>query len=280
MSAPAPRALVVVSAYNQPGIDLCLAGFLRQTTSDFEVVVADDGSGPAFVARVRAFADGPARARGLAVRHVWHEDRGFRKTRILNAALREAPDNPLVVFTDGDCIPPAAFVERHLAAHGARTFAVAGAVRWSPAVSAGATPEVVASGAFEGWVGGADRRDLARRARKSRWGTWLRRKNRPKVLGLNLGVDRALLEAVNGFDERFESWGLEDDDLRDRLMRLRPRPRVRVLYGVNDVFHLWHPERGSREQSPNWPYYRTRRPVACERGLRLLPTGPVARGGG
>lgn len=273
-----PRALVVVSVYNQGlPLDLCLRGYLRQTTRDFELVVADDGSRPEVGERVRAYAEGPAAARGLRVRHVWHEDRGFRKNRILNAALRLAPENPCVIFTDGDCVPPAAFVERHLAVHGPRTLTVAGAVRLDPERTAAVTPEVVDRGAFEAWITDADRRDLAVRARKSRWGTWLRLRNRPKVLGLNMAYDRALLDAVNGFDEVYEAWGIgEDDDLRERVMRLRPRPRVVVLYGRNDVFHLWHPVRGTAQASPFRAYYRGPRPVRCLRGL--TPADPAAPG--
>jgi hypothetical protein len=110
-------------------------------------------------------------------------------------------------------------------------------------------------------------RDLRKKARQSRWGTRVRRRHRPKVLGLNMAIDRELFVALNGFDERFESWGIgEDTDLRDRAMRSRPRPRVRVLYTLNDVFHLWHPiTRGRRSEGK--PYYETSRPVRCERGL-------------
>jgi glycosyltransferase involved in cell wall biosynthesis len=262
-----PRALVVVSTYNQPSLGLCLKGYLRQTSRDFELVVADDGSKSEVGELVRRVADGPARARGLVLRHVWHEDLGFRKTRIVNQALRVSPPAPLVIFTDGDCVPPARFVERHLAAHAPRSFHVAGCVRWSKETSERLTEADVDSGAFESWITDADRRDLAIRARKSRWGTFFRRKNRPKVLGLNMAYDRALLEEANGFDERFEGWGLEDDDLRDRVMRLGPRPRVKVLYGENDVFHLWHPVRGTPQDSPNLARYRTPRPARCERGL-------------
>lgn len=262
-----PRALVVVSTYNQPSLRLCLRGYLRQTTGDFELVVADDGSRPEFVAVAQAFAEGPARERGLSVRHVWHEDLGFRKTTCVNQALRTAPRAPLVIFTDGDCVPPATFVERHVAAHAPRSFHVAGCVRWPKEVAERLSEADVDSGRFEAWVTEADRRDLARRAFKSRWGTFFRRKNRPKVLGLNMAVDRALLEEINGMDERFEGWGLEDDDLRDRLMRSRPRPALKILYGENDVFHLWHPVRGKPQDSPNLPYYRSRRPVRCEQGL-------------
>lgn len=271
-----PRALVVVSAYEQEVLGLCLEGYLRQTARDFELVVADDGSGPALGERVRAFAAGPARAAGLRVRHVWHEDRGFRKNAILNAALRLAPDNPLVIFTDADCVPPARFVERHLAAHGSRTLAVGGAVRLSAEASARVTPEVVREGSFEGWIARADRRDLAVRARKSRWGLRLRLRRWPKVLGLNMAYARGLLDEVNGFDEVYEAWGIgEDDDLCERVMRTRPRPRVAVLYGVNDVFHLWHPVRATAQASPFRAYFRSERPVACVRGLRA--SGPGGR---
>jgi glycosyltransferase involved in cell wall biosynthesis len=259
--------LVVVSTYNQPSLGLCLRGYLRQSVRDFEIVVADDGSRPEFVRVAQAFADGPARAAGLRVRHVWHEDLGFRKTKCVNLALRLAPEPPLVIFTDGDCVPPARFVERHLDAHGPRSFHVAGCVRWPKEVSERLTEALVDDGSFEGWITEADRRDLAHRAFKSRWGAFFGRKNRPKVLGLNMAVDRRLLEELNGMDERFEGWGLEDDDLRDRVMRARPRALLRVLYGANDVFHLWHPVAGTPKASPNLAYYRSPRPVRCERGL-------------
>lgn len=268
------RALVVLSTYNQPSLPLALRGWLRQTVRDFELVVADDGSGPPCVQAVRDFIAGPARAAGLQVQHAWHEDRGFRKTRIVNAALRMAPGPRLVIFTDGDCVPPAHFVERHLAVHAPRSFHVGGCVRWSREVSARLQPAQVDDGSFEGWVERRHVRDARWRALKSRWGTFWHIRRRPKVLGLNMAADRELLEQANGLDERFEGWGLEDDDLRDRLMRLRPRPRVRVLFGTNDVFHLWHPVAGKSVGSPNLAYYRSPRPARCVFGLQPPPGRP------
>lgn len=262
-----PHARVIVAAYEQlPALRLALRGYLRQTTRDFTLVVADDGSKDDTRTWLEGFAR-DAEAAGIPFEHHWQQDRGFRKTRILNASVRAATDETLYLFSDGDCIPPAAFVERHLAAHEPLSFHVGGAVRLGPEASARIDAACVDRGDFERMVGPADRRDLARRARKSRWGTLLRRKNRPKVLGLNMAFDRALFEALNGFDERFEGYGYEDSDLRDRAMRHRPRPRVKVFYGENDVFHLYHPAiPGGRK--PNRDYYRLQRPVRAERGLR------------
>jgi glycosyltransferase involved in cell wall biosynthesis len=262
-----PSARVVVSTYNRPAVlRLALRGYLRQTTRDFTLVVADDGSGPETGDVVSDFAR-EARARGIDVEHVWIPDEGFRKTTVLNEAVRLGRGEPLLVFTDGDCLPPARFVEVHLGVHTPRSLHVGGAWRLSETVSASLTATDVDAGRFEDLKTPEQRRDLAIRRRKSRWGTLLRRPNRPKILGLNFALDLALLEAINGFDEAFATWGIgEDDDVRDRVLRLRPRPSVKNLYLVNDVFHLWHPPApGGRARSMT--YYRTNRPVRCRRGL-------------
>ena len=272
----AVRARVIVTTYNQvPYLRIALRGYLRQTTRDFRLAIADDGSGP----ETRAFVEGFAReaaGHGLEVEHVWHEDLGFRRAAVLNAAVRAHRGEGLLVFTDADCIPPATFVERHLAVHEPLSFHVGGGIRLAEEVSATITGADVDAGRHERLATPEDRRDLARRARKSRLGMLFRRRNRPKILGLNVGMDRALFEDLNGFDENFVGYGLEDSDLRDRAMRHQPRPRVKVLYGTNDVIHLWHPSSpGGREA--NRAYYSTRRPVRCERGL--VPPAPCPRGG-
>ncbi|MHC5010179.1 MAG: galactosyltransferase-related protein, partial [Planctomycetota bacterium] len=75
-----------------------------------------------------------------------------------------------------------------------------------------------------------------------------------------------LFEEINGFDERFVGWGLEDSDVRDRVMRLRPRPRVKILHGVCDAYHLWHPILPGKRMA-NRAYYDSPRPIRCEQGL-------------
>ena len=125
----------------------------------------------------------------------------------------------------------------------------------------------------------AHRWKQVRRAWKSRFGLWLRRPHRPKVHGANLGIDRALFEEVNGYDESFVGYGLEDSDLRDRVMSLRPRPVVRILYGKNDTVHVWHPPSPTAGRHLNKTYYETARPARCVVGLadeRSVRPPPVA----
>jgi predicted glycosyltransferase involved in capsule biosynthesis len=45
---------------------------------------------------------------------------------------------------------------------------------------------------------------------------------------------------VNGLDESYEGWGLEDSDLVIRLLHAGVRHKNARLAAT--VFHLWHPE--------------------------------------
>jgi glycosyltransferase involved in cell wall biosynthesis len=105
------RLSVIVSTYNKPHfLERVLWGYAVQTDRDFELVVADDGSGDEtaeLIRRVRAESK-------MDIVHVWHEDRGFRKTEILNRAI-VASRGDYLLFTDGDCIPRRDVVEVHRA---------------------------------------------------------------------------------------------------------------------------------------------------------------------
>jgi glycosyltransferase involved in cell wall biosynthesis len=100
---------VVVSTYDRPAfLEKVLRGYAVQSDKDFELLVADDGSGPetaALIARARL-------STGLSIVHVWHCHQGFRKSLILNRAIAAASGDYLV-FTDGDCIPREDLVATH-----------------------------------------------------------------------------------------------------------------------------------------------------------------------
>src|SRR5215218_127812 len=100
---------IIISAYRRPHfLELVLRGYARQSDRRFELVVADDGSGPELLEVIeRASAE-----TGLEIVHVWHEDAGFRKTIILNRAILAARGDYLL-FTDADCVPRSDLVEVH-----------------------------------------------------------------------------------------------------------------------------------------------------------------------
>jgi GT2 family glycosyltransferase len=268
------RARVLVTTFERlPWLRLALAAWARQTFRDFTLTVADDGSGPETTEFVRTFAASAP----FPVDHVWWKNEGFRRAAILNEAVRRSQGEPLLLFTDGDCVPPARFLEKHVRVHGPRTFAVGGAVKLARAPSERLDEAAIGAGAHERLGTFLDRFELRRKRWKSVVGVALRRRRRPKVVGLNVGIDRALFEEVNGYDESFVGYGLEDSDLRDRVMATRPRPVVRILYGSNDTVHLWHPPAETAGRHVNLAYYEQDRPVRCVHGLRdERPASPAA----
>lgn len=98
---------IVISTYNNPAwLEKTLWGYLFQTRPADEIIIADDGSDDRTRTLIDSFRD------RLPIKHVWHEDQGFQKSRILNKALVAAASDYLV-FTDQDCIPRKDFIEVH-----------------------------------------------------------------------------------------------------------------------------------------------------------------------
>lgn len=104
------KASVIMSTYNaEAWLEKVLIGFSVQTERDFEIIIADDGSGAA----TKELLDKLRKEISIPIVHVWHEDNGFQKSQILNKAI-VASNSDYLIFTDGDCIPRKDFVEVHL----------------------------------------------------------------------------------------------------------------------------------------------------------------------
>lgn len=104
------KTSVILSTYNSvEWLEKVLWGFSVQTTTDFEIVIADDGSGNETKEKIVALK----KYIKIPIIHVWQENNGFQKTKILNKAIL-ASQSDYLIFTDGDCIPRNDFVATHL----------------------------------------------------------------------------------------------------------------------------------------------------------------------
>lgn len=103
------KVSVIVSTYNHPNwLRKVLWGFESQTYMDFELIIADDGSGP----ETRAVIEEMKGRVSYEMSHIWQEDNGFQKCKILNKAIVKA-NTDYLIMTDGDCIPREDFVQVH-----------------------------------------------------------------------------------------------------------------------------------------------------------------------
>ena len=231
---------VIVSTYNKPQwLEKVIWGYALQSITDFELLVADDGS-------TRETAQLIKRLRqetGIDIKHIWHQDLGYRKCTIQNQAIAAAAGDYLV-FTDGDCIPREDFLAQHRRLAAPNVILSGGYVRLPAGVSQEIqVADITSRRAMDPrWLwrrGLRSPRDLL----KSLRGKWTATMfdylttTRATLNGCNASVAREAVVGVNGFDERMQYGGL-DRELGERLKNSGLRYK-QVRYRAI-CLHLWH----------------------------------------
>jgi len=234
-----PAASVILSTYNHPDwLEKALLGYAAQDRHDFELVIADDGSGPDTKARIESLRD----RLPFSLVHVWQDDSGFRKCRALNLAIRTARTDYLV-FSDGDCIPRSDFVSVHLREREPGRFLSGGYCKLPLALSQRIDADDIRTGRATdaAWLraNGMTRRTLKIISHP----LWRQRllnaltPTRPRWHGHHASAWTADVSRVNGFDERM-SYGAEDLEFGDRLDNAGVRGK-QIRFSVPCV-HLDH----------------------------------------
>jgi len=238
---------IIISTYNSTEwLEKVLHGYNNQTYRQFEIVIADDGSGE----ETRNLIDAIREIVFYPIIHVWHEDRGFQKSQILNKAIVQCTTE-YIIMSDGDCIPRKDFVEQHVKFREEGYFLSGGYFMLPMDISkAISLDDIYNERCF----------DIS----------WLKKnglKSSFKNNKLNSGSIKAFLFnaltptnaswnghnasgwkediiAVNGFDERMQ-YGGQDRELGERLVNLGIKSK-QIRYNAV-VVHLDHP-RGYKNQ--------------------------------
>jgi glycosyltransferase involved in cell wall biosynthesis len=264
------KTAVIVTTYNRPdALAAALEGYRAQDSAAFELFIADDGSTGETRDDVLAFAAGAP----FPVHHVWQEDEGFRAGAARNRALASA-DADYVIFSDGDCVPPRFFVSRHVALAERGYFLAANRMLLSEAFTRDVLDRHLPIHDWSAlrWLRERARGNVNRALPLARLPDGPFRKNAPKrwegVKTCNFSAWRDDLVRVNGFDERYCGWGLEDSDLVIRLLHAGVKHKSARF--AAPVFHLWHRENDRTRLAENEQRLRSliaSRRVAAEVGL-------------
>lgn len=244
---------VVISFYNKiEYLNLILAALERQSFRDFEVVIADDGSRQDVVEEIRSIM----KSSPLVIQHVWHEDKGFRKTRIFNEAIRKSR-SPYLIFMDGDCIPHWKFVEEHYNNREPHVLLAGRRVYLSEKISRSLSAEKIRNGYLEGaFVMRLLADAIFGRSSHVIKGVYIRNvalrkflnRSMKGVLGSNFSVHKEDLEAINGFDERYEAPAVgEDTDIEVRM--LWNNVRIKMVKNMAVQYHIHHKKLPRPEQN-------------------------------
>lgn len=233
-----PQCSLCISTYNWPeALQACLQTVLRQTVLPSEIIIADDGSGPATREVIEAFQQKSP----VPVKHIWQPDDGFRLAQIRNKAFAAAA-YPYIIQIDGDLLLHPHYIADHMRAARPGTFLSGSRVMLAEPLSRQMLaaqglqyPSLLSRQVTKKYNGlrcsllSVVQRYVARGPQYYRY-----------VLGCNMSFWRQDLLRVNGYNENFTGWGKEDNDIAIRLINAGVKLRMLKFGGI--VYHLHHPQ--------------------------------------
>lgn len=237
-----PASLSIAFYNNIRLFDLMMAAVLRQSTHDFELIISDDGSKPEVVQHIQKKLS----QLQIPATHIWHEDKGFRKNRMLNWMIHHSSSDYLI-FVDQDCLPHREFVAEHVKHKVVGGVLCGRRMELTPWLSKLLTPLRVGTGYIEKnlwWIipAGAYMKD-----NNGMKGIYVpegplrehfNKKYRPLV-GCNFSIHKKDLIEINGFDWRYEAAGTGEDSDIDFRLSLNG---VKMIPFVNSAvqYHVFH----------------------------------------
>jgi glycosyltransferase involved in cell wall biosynthesis len=232
---------ILLATYNWPqALKLCLESLSTQIDLDFEIIIADDGSS----AQTKNLIEAIQPRFPVKITHLWQEDQGFRKTRILNQAI-EVAGGEYLIFLDGDCIVQPDFIAEHRKLAQADHLVTGSRVLLNESL----TLELLtwAQWDFKKFAnnllsyrlsGGINKYwPLKIKLGNGAWRNYQKFVWR-RIKGCNMACWKADALAIGGFDETMTGWGHEDADF---VFRLQNRGLIRKSGSWStEVLHLHH----------------------------------------
>lgn len=224
---------LIIATYNKPHyLAHCLKSVAGQNDFPNEIIVADDGSGEETAQLVDQFRN----QLPVPLFHVWQEDSGYRLARSRNNGLLKSTGDYLI-FIDDDLILHPKFIADH------RTQAQKGCFYCGTRVRLGAVKTASVMKHHRNTISFWER-DLQSRLNVIRIPFLHQIITGPaytykRLRGCHMAFWKEDLLNVNGFDERYTSWGREDSDLAMRMMHAGVK-RINLKWAAIG-YHLHHP---------------------------------------
>lgn len=236
-----PSVSLVVTTYNN---EKYLEQVLKSIESlDYlpnEVLIADDGSGKNTANLISKFKQNFP----CELRHIWHEDRGFRASAIRNRAINSAKSEYIIII-DGDMVLDRSFILDHL------KFAKKNQILQGSRVvlKESQTASIIRGGnvcEFKSFK--STRNPIFSKLIYKSWvikSDFFNKKDFIKgIRSCNMSFYKSDCMAIGGFNESFIGWGREDSEFVARFLFNGGELRRMKFAGI--AYHLYHAE-NSRE---------------------------------
>jgi glycosyltransferase involved in cell wall biosynthesis len=253
---------LLISTYNWPeALDLVLLSVEKLTVKPDELLLADDGSTPETTNLINAFK----KRSSIPVNHVWHQDKGFNRSAILNKAIAQSTSD-YIIQTDGDCILHPSFVKDHKSLAKKNRYLFGSRVSINEKVS----PRLLLDKkiTFNFFSPGVNKR--LRAIRIPLFSIFFKPKKdlSKKIRGCNISYWKKDFVSVNGYNEDMTGWGREDSELITRMIN-KGCIGKRVRY-CGLIYHIWHPPASKASFNKNDQIQKDatlNKTIRCENGI-------------
>ena len=227
---------LVISTYNWPeALELVLKSVKNQSKIPDEILIADDGSSYSTKKVIEKYK------KMLNIKHIWHEDKGFRKTIILNKAIAKS-SGEYIIQIDGDILLHKHFIKDHLRnkkinrfIHGSRTF-----------IGKHLTQKCILKSNIKFSFFHKEIKNRINMLYSPFFSKIISSdsKSLKGTRGCNFSFYKKDFIKVNGYNESLTGWGKEDTELSARLINNNLKKRKLKFNAI--TFHLNH-KSSSRE---------------------------------
>jgi glycosyltransferase involved in cell wall biosynthesis len=211
-------------------LDLVLQSVSRQSFKDFEVIIAEDDDSDL----TKAFIAKQLPRYRFPIGHVFQEDKGFRKNKILNQAVKKASGKYLV-FIDGDCILHRHFLREYFKRISQDVCLFGRRVR----VSKKLTEELIQKNSIAPITFAKLILSNSKRIEDAVYLPFSVSNRQSGMIGCSFCVSKKNMIKINGFDEDFQKplYG-EDTDVARRLSLINVRLKCTKFNTIQ--YHLFH----------------------------------------
>jgi glycosyltransferase involved in cell wall biosynthesis len=263
---------IIISTYNRAHLlRRILVSIANQSCSPDRVIVADDGSSEDMEVVIRE----EIHRLKCPITFVTQADDGFRLARSRNNAVRLADDG-ILIFADQDMLFTKDYFASLLSSMKEKRFFAGYMLRLDQKQTDRITDEMIESCNYSSLITEEQRKGSWHQYRKDGLYEWLYRFHLrpvgPKLRGGIFAVNKVDIERINGFDENYQGWGNEDDDLYWRLYAsgVRGKNPQYTEYAI----HQYHPIFRAAGERSNKKYFEQRKQEImngawfCQQGLR------------
>ncbi len=224
------RTSLVIATYNwEEALKLVFLSVLNQSQFPDEILIADDGSTNKTKEIIEYFSG------KLPIKHIWHKDNGFQKTKILNKAIAQS-NSDYIIQIDGDIILHKDFIKDHITnakekqfIHGSRAFLN------QKITNLAIKNNTINFRAFQKGI--KNKLNTINNKFLSKTIS-TKNKNLKGTRGCNFSFWKDDFIKANGYNEDMIGWGKEDTELSVRLMNIGIE-KYQIKFGCV-CYHLHH----------------------------------------